>query len=114
MASGTTLTTGVGPQHSANGFMCSTCHDEAQEFPARYTVASVVFPSGKTVSFGGKDADGKFIADDSNLCILCHQGRESTLSVNNCAEGQGRRHRRQGHQLQERPLLRCGRHAVWQ
>jgi hypothetical protein len=84
---GTTLTTGIGPQHSANGFMCTTCHDEAQEFPARYTVASVVFPSGKTVSFGGKDADGAFIADDSNLCILCHQGRESTLSVNNALKG---------------------------
>ncbi len=84
---GNTLTTGIGPQHSANGFMCTTCHDEAQEFPARYTVASVVFPSGKTVSFGGKDADGKFIADDSNLCILCHQGRESTLSVNNALKG---------------------------
>jgi hypothetical protein len=84
---GNSLTTGVGPMHSANGFMCTTCHDEAQEFPARYSVASVVFPSGKTVSFGGKDADGKFIADDSNLCIMCHQGRESTLSVNNYLKG---------------------------
>jgi hypothetical protein len=47
----------------------------------------VVFPSGKTVSLGGKDADGAFIADDSNLCIMCHQGRESTLSVNNALAG---------------------------
>jgi len=83
---GTTLTTGVGPMHSANGFMCTTCHNE-EKFPERYTVASVVFPSGKTASFGGKDADGKFIADDANLCILCHQGRESTLSVNNYLKG---------------------------
>jgi hypothetical protein len=83
---GTTLTTGVGPMHSANGFMCSTCHNE-EKFPERYTVASVVFPSGKTVSFGGKDKDGAFVADEANLCILCHQGRESTLSVNNALKG---------------------------
>jgi hypothetical protein len=50
-------------------------------------MASVTFPSGKTVSLGGKDADGKFVADDSNLCIACHQGRESTASVNAALRG---------------------------
>jgi hypothetical protein len=80
------VTTGVGSMHPSNGFMCSTCHNE-EKFPERYAIASVVFPSGKTVSFGGKDADGKFVADDANLCILCHQGRESTLSVNNYLKG---------------------------
>jgi hypothetical protein len=64
----------------SNGFMCSTCHDVTQ-FPARYAIASVTFPSGKVVSFGGKDADGNFVADDANLCISCHQGRESKASV---------------------------------
>jgi hypothetical protein len=83
---GTTLTAGIGPQHSANGFMCSTCHNE-ENWPERYPIASVVFPSGKTVSFGGKDADGAWVADESNLCILCHQGRESTTSVNNALRG---------------------------
>jgi hypothetical protein len=39
------------------------------------------------VSFGGKDADGKFLPDDSNLCLSCHQGRESTTSVNNALRG---------------------------
>jgi hypothetical protein len=82
---GTTLTAGVGPQPSANGFMCVTCHDQAN-FPNRYAIASVTFPSGKTVSFA-KDADGKLVVDDSNLCITCHQGRESSLSVNNYLEG---------------------------
>jgi hypothetical protein len=82
---GTTLTTGIGPQHPSNGFQCSTCHDEAN-WPNRYEIAQVTFPSGKTLSFA-KDADGKNIADDSNLCILCHQGRESTLSVNNALRG---------------------------
>jgi hypothetical protein len=80
-SSGSTQTTGVGAMHPSNGFQCSTCHDEAN-WPNRYELASVVFPSGKTVSFGGQDADGNFVADDSNLCISCHQGRESTTSVN--------------------------------
>jgi len=83
---GSTSTTGVGSMDSSNGFMCSTCHNE-EAWPERYAVASVVFPSGKTVSLGGKDADGKFIADDSNLCIACHQGRESTASVNAALRG---------------------------
>jgi hypothetical protein len=78
---GQTLTTGVGAMHPSNGFQCSTCHDEAN-WPNRYDIASVTFPSGRTVSFGGKDADGNFVADDSNICIVCHQGRESTASVN--------------------------------
>ena len=60
---GSTLTTGVVAMPPSNGFKCSTCHDEAN-WPNRYAVASVTFPSGKTVSFGGKDADGNFVADD--------------------------------------------------
>jgi hypothetical protein len=85
-STGSTLTTGVSSLPISNGFKCSTCHDEAN-WPNRYAVASVTFPSGKTVSFGGKDADGKFVADDSNLCISCHQGRESTASVNAALRG---------------------------
>jgi hypothetical protein len=83
---GSTLTTGVGNAAPTNGFKCSTCHDEAN-WPNRYQIASVVFPSGKTVSLGGKDADGKFLADDSNVCISCHMGRESTNSVNAALKG---------------------------
>jgi hypothetical protein len=83
---GNTLTAGIGAMPSSNGFACSTCHDEAN-WPARYEIASVLFPSGKTVSYGGKDADGNFVADESNLCMLCHQGRESTTSVNNQLRG---------------------------
>ena len=83
---GTTLTAGIGALPASNGFQCSTCHDQAN-FPNRLAIASVVFPSGKTVSFGGKDDSGAFVADDSNLCISCHQGRESTLSVNNALKG---------------------------
>jgi hypothetical protein len=65
----------------SNGFMCSTCHDDAN-WPNRYEVASVTFPSGAVVSLGGKDADGNFVANESNLCMECHQGRSSTVTVN--------------------------------
>jgi hypothetical protein len=83
---GSTVITGVGNMPVSNGFMCSTCHDTSN-FPNRLTIASVTFPSGKTASLGGKDADGKFVADDSNICISCHQGRESTTSMNNALKG---------------------------
>lgn len=83
---GTTLTTSVGSMPPSNGFQCTTCHDAAN-WPGRYTVASVVMPSGKTVSFGGKDDKGAWVADDANLCLSCHMGRESTTSMNNYLRG---------------------------
>jgi hypothetical protein len=83
---GSTVITGVGNMPVSNGFMCSTCHDTSN-FPNRLAIASVTFPSGKVASLGGKDADGKFVADDSNICISCHQGRESTTSMNNALKG---------------------------
>ncbi|MFN8385780.1 MAG: hypothetical protein U0V48_08125 [Anaerolineales bacterium] len=85
-SNGTTQIVGLSAAPASNGFACTTCHDGAN-FPNRYTVDSVLFPSGKTVSFGGKDADGNFIPADSNLCISCHQGRESTTSMNNALRG---------------------------
>lgn len=60
------------PQETANGFLCATCHNGA-EWPARYAVTSVTFPSGKSVSTEE--------ADDAFLCMTCHQGRESKASV---------------------------------
>jgi hypothetical protein len=83
---GSTTIAGVGAGHPTNGFQCSTCHDEAN-WPERYAIASVTFPSMKTVSLGGKDADGNWVADDSNVCISCHMGRESTTSVNAALRG---------------------------
>jgi hypothetical protein len=56
-----------------NGLECATCHNDLTTF-TRYTVDSVRFPSGATVTFG----EGQ----EANLCINCHQGRESTISVN--------------------------------
>ncbi len=58
---------------SSNGFLCSTCHD-VENFPALYAMDEVTFPSGAVLSFG----EGV----SSNLCLACHQGRESTVSVN--------------------------------
>ena len=46
---------------------------------ARYTVNTVTFPSGARLTFGE--------GDDNNLCLNCHQGRESTVSVNNLIKG---------------------------
>lgn len=62
----------------SNGLLCITCHDEAN-WPARYAIAEVTFPSGKKATFGENA--------DANLCISCHQGRESTVSVNNAIRG---------------------------
>jgi hypothetical protein len=63
---------------AGNGLMCVTCHDGAN-FPARHAVKDVTMPSGKVVTFG----DG----DDSNLCLQCHQGRESKASVDKTIAG---------------------------
>lgn len=52
---------------------CSTCHDDFSEFTV-FEVNEVRFPSGAMLGFGE--------AEPSNLCLACHQGRESTVSVN--------------------------------
>jgi hypothetical protein len=75
--------TGIVGVPPSNGFQCSTCHDEAAGFPARYAVTSVTFPSGAKLTFSAeKDAKGNLKPVDANLCLECHQGRESTVSVN--------------------------------
>ncbi|MEO0562606.1 MAG: hypothetical protein AAF125_10850 [Chloroflexota bacterium] len=59
----------------ANSLQCSTCHDTSTPEFALYPVTEVAFPSGAVVSYG-EDAV-------SNTCLNCHQGRESTVSLNN-------------------------------
>jgi hypothetical protein len=58
-------------QPLSNGFECETCHSDATTF-AIYQREEVEFPSGAVVS-----------ADDPNvnLCLTCHQGRSSTVQV---------------------------------
>jgi len=55
-------------QELSNGLLCTTCHTSP---PAVRTVSSVTFPSGVSKDLG----------DNSNICINCHQGRESKVSV---------------------------------
>ena len=64
----------VTSQPASNGLACGTCHNDVQEFTL-YEVPSVRFPSGATVTFGERDSA-------ANMCLNCHQGRESTVSVN--------------------------------
>ena len=58
-------------QPIANGFQCATCHNDLQEYTL-HEVAEVKFPSGAVIDSG---------APDSNLCMSCHMGRESGVSV---------------------------------
>jgi hypothetical protein len=79
--------TGIVAQPIANGFMCTTCHTEAAG-PDRRAVVNVPFPNGKTLTFSTeKDDKGNLKPVDANLCIECHQGRESTVTVNNYLAG---------------------------
>jgi hypothetical protein len=57
--------------------LCTTCHDAVPGF-TRYEVGAVEFPSGAELDTGNSD---------SNLCLNCHQGRESTVSVNRVIAG---------------------------
>lgn len=64
-------------QHVKNGFACTNCHADLLTY-ARHSVPKVTFPGGATVDSGDNDA---------NLCMTCHQGRESTASVNKAIAG---------------------------
>jgi hypothetical protein len=72
LESGATINT-----EASNGLMCETCHNDLTTW-TRYEVAEVRFPSGAVLSM--EDAD-------NNLCMQCHQGRESTTSVNATING---------------------------
>ena len=64
-------------QPPSNGFQCSTCHSDLQDF-SLIEVESVKFPSGAVVNSGSAE---------TNICLNCHQGRESTVSVNALTRG---------------------------
>ncbi len=112
---GTVVTTGTTEAEPANGFACTTCHDDLTKFTL-YPVKGVPFPSGKTVSFSEKDDKGAYKdAVPANLCLECHQGRQSTASVNaKIGKTTGRRAAEDAAYLRERTLLRGGRLAVRQ
>lgn len=66
-------------QPTSNGLNCATCHADLTTFELRAS-ETVKFPSGVTVSLAADENDEAGLK--SNLCINCHQGRESTVSVN--------------------------------
>ncbi len=66
----------------SSGFTCTTCHENLEDYKL-YEVKSVAFPSGANVTF----SEDPEVADDANLCLECHQGRESTVSINKAIAG---------------------------
>jgi hypothetical protein len=60
-----------------SGFACTNCHDDTAK-NTRYKVATVTFPSGAQINSGN---------NDTNLCMTCHQGRESKASVDKLIAG---------------------------
>ncbi len=81
-SSGQVQTVGTTSAEPANGFACTTCHNDLTKYTV-YPVTAVPFPSGKTVTFSTeKDDKGNLKPVAANLCLECHQGRASTQSVN--------------------------------
>ena len=72
------LTNNVNIQEEpANGMLCANCHSSVTDTVApRIPVKDVTFPSTLKANMGGTGA-----VDDSNVCLLCHQGRESKKSI---------------------------------
>jgi hypothetical protein len=60
--------------HLPNGMLCTTCHTTP---PSLLAAGPVTFPSGAVIDLG----------DSSNLCMNCHQGRESKVSLDNKING---------------------------
>jgi hypothetical protein len=56
----------------SSGLNCATCHDDVATF-TRFQIDGAKFPSNAVLSFGE--------ANDNNLCIQCHQGREANRTV---------------------------------
>jgi hypothetical protein len=75
------LTTGgdTYPQPVASGLNCASCHDDLITF-TRYVSEQVKFPSGAVVTFENTEA---------NLCMNCHQGRQSGPGVDARIESSG-------------------------
>jgi hypothetical protein len=65
-------------QPPANAFACATCHTFEDGVQVR-EAGEVTFPSGAVASFPDNP--------ESNLCMVCHQGRSSTVSVNDAIAG---------------------------
>lgn len=62
----------------SNGLRCETCHNDLASYSV-FPLDTVTFPSGAKLGFEQSPSD--------NLCLNCHQGRESTVSVNRAIAG---------------------------
>lgn len=82
------------PAELSSGMICESCHVTGANFsplngmPARRYIAQVTFPVPSTATSTQIDdvtiengAEGTAAEDSSYLCMTCHQGRESTLTV---------------------------------
>jgi hypothetical protein len=79
---GNVAISGVTEAEPTNGFACTTCHNDLTKFTL-YPVTSVPLASGKSVTFSTeKDDKGNLKPVAANLCVECHQGRNSTATVN--------------------------------
>lgn len=77
------LTVGITGAKPSNGLACETCHNDLTKYTL-YPVTTVPFPSGKSVTFSTeKDDKGNLKPVADNLCLECHQGRQSTAALNN-------------------------------
>jgi hypothetical protein len=67
----------------ADSMECSTCHNDVENIAeGELTIVNeVTFPSGNVITFGEEE--------EANLCINCHQGRESNTSINSHINGAG-------------------------
>lgn len=59
---------------------CATCHDDLEDFSI-YEQEFVVFPSGAELAFEEEDP--------SNLCLNCHQGRNSGVNIQAAIDNAG-------------------------
>jgi ferredoxin len=65
----------------SNELACTTCHVDVSDEFEPYVVDEVEMPSGAVVTFGEEEP--------SNICLNCHQGRESSVSVTNAIMNAG-------------------------
>jgi hypothetical protein len=82
------------PATLSSGMTCETCHETAANFsplngtPATRYIAEVTFPHPSTATSTQiadvtieNGTEGTAADDSSYLCMTCHQGRQSTLTV---------------------------------
>ncbi|MHC4959852.1 MAG: cytochrome c3 family protein [Planctomycetota bacterium] len=73
-------------QEIENGFDCAVCHTTFNTFDTR-RILQVEFPSGKTTEQLPPTTPTDDPAMQSNMCIVCHQGRTSKKQIDEAIAG---------------------------